>query len=467
MQSVLEVQARQALHEHYLLWTSLFPPSFLEKCAQHPRLVAAIATVLDSMVQAKLSVKAIEDRITRRIKVSEDDEKRYHDLYSFDPVEKLQRPCLLFRLGPLKDENYWEHVYDTQGYVGYHDEHALTCHKPPNGIRSCRLGMCQCWNDYGTRCIELDREENHVRVINQLVKIVTVEEKPPFSIIPPVRKMRFCHIGLNSNQPFPKPDERLLIWSLARPSCLVNRGEQGICYEGPASGVHERDRQCSAGSFQKQILYEKNINGHVVPYNDLLTYADGCNTAIYHLGSTEAAKVKAYYMTKYLIKDQGAFKKLLSIGSTAYHLTMDHPNVYVSGRSESNAVALDEKEVVDMENISSQAAETSCTILSEPTHSTSISSSRFTSSITNQTSMTAMIVENDPQSSNSSIPASGNLSDKEYKSIKRFGNTLLNSLRSTYERSAQESASKLLGYKASYSSINARFLFMKSAMEHT
>jgi hypothetical protein len=53
------------------------------------------------------------------------------------------------------------------------------------------------------------------------------------------------------------------------------------------------------------------------------------------------------------------------------------------------------------------------------------------------------------------------MNSTEHNSIKRFGNTM----RSTYERSSQESASKVLGYSASYSSIKTWFIFMKSAKE--
>jgi hypothetical protein len=127
IQSVLEVQARQALHEHYLLWTSLFPPRFLEKCANHPILVKAVAKVLDSMVTAKLSIQAIENRIKRRMESEKydindgstdvDGINTFSDCegnkygfkwpttqYSFLPRSKLQRPCLLFGPGPEKND---------------------------------------------------------------------------------------------------------------------------------------------------------------------------------------------------------------------------------------------------------------------------------------------------------------------------------------------------------------------------
>ena len=160
-------------------------------------------------------------------------------------------------------------------------------------------------------------------------------------------------------------------------------------------------------------MFDRNVNGYVVPFNDLLTYLDGSNTAIYPLGSTEAAKVKVYYMTKYIIKDQGAFKKLLSIASTAYNLTIDHPNTHVDTCTHSNTASSNEIGLDELCN-------TVSTLL--PTN-------------------------------------------LEYNSIKCYGNTLLNTMRSTYERSSQESASKILGYTASYSSIKTWFIFTKSAID--
>ena len=184
-------------------------------------------------------------------------------------------------------------------------------------------------------------------------------------------------------------------------------------------------------------MFDENPNGHVVPFNDLLTYLDGCNTAIYPLGSTEAAKVKVYYMTKYIVKDQGAFKKLLSVASTAYKLTKDFPNMFVEQKKN------EEEHSSNCERINDVNSD-----LSSPTISVStIGESLPTSNIT----------------PGESLSIGSNLTQTEYKSIKRFGNTLLNTMRSTYERSSQESASKILGYSASYSSIKPWFIFMKSA----
>jgi hypothetical protein len=185
------VQARQALHEHYLLWTSLFPPWFLEKCAEHPILVKAIAQVLDSMVTAKLEIKAIEDRYIRRIKETEELEDKSlkwseGTIYDFQPVPRLQRPCLFFGPGPgsgepgsgekAMEEKYYQQCNDCQGFVGYHDEHSCTCHKAPNGLRSCRMGMPQCPNNYGTRCIEIVVTEKQEIVNEKVITITDVDE---------------------------------------------------------------------------------------------------------------------------------------------------------------------------------------------------------------------------------------------------------------------------------------------------
>ena len=142
----------------------------------------------------------------------------------------------------------------------------------------------------------------------------------------------------------------------------------------------------------------------MVPFNDLLTYLDGCNTAIYPLGSTEAAKVKVYYMTKYIVKDQGAFKKLISIAATAYNLTVDHPNIHVDKYTGTNREPMD--------------------VIANDSNG---------------------VPSNDNSTQNARGPQTLPSLDVEYNSVKRFGNTLLNSLRTTYERSSQESASKILG----------------------
>ena len=457
IQSVLEVQARQALHEHYLLWTSLFPPSFLELCANHPMLVKAIAGVLDSMVKAKLSISAIEDRIVRRVEserieindqsIEVDGKNSFIDAdgikyglkwpemqYTFLPRAKLQRPCLLFGPGPMKDdptlphldafEAYEYHCHQAQGYVGYHDEHSCTCKKGANGEKSCRMGYEVLSNDWGTTCFEIEVDQTTKIVNEKVVTITDVMVIPPNEHdIPPLRRIKFQDIGKSPVKPFPKADGRMLIWSLDRPSKFPN------------SSV---------------ILFDDNPNGHVVPFNDLLTYLDGCNTAIYPLGSTEAAKVKVYYMTKYLIKDQGAFKKLLSIATTAYNLTIDHPNIYVEAKQ--SGTVLDN----NVQNNSINETDENSNIevnIAEQERQAQLGDGRSSLTI------------DDSRDSGAGSPTSSSTSQTEYNSVKRFGNTLLNTMRSTYERSSQETASKLLGYSASYSSIRTWFIFMKSAKE--
>jgi hypothetical protein len=254
IQSVLEVQARQALHEHYLLWTSLFPPWFLEKCANHPMLVKAIAEVLDSMVKAKLSIAAIEDRIVRRVdseryeindqsivvdgkEIFMDSEGMKYGLkwpevqYTFLPRAKLQRPCLLFGPGPCKDDPNLPHLlpldafeyncHQAQGYVGYHDEHSCTCKKGPNGEKSCRMGYAQLPNDWGTTCLEIEVSQTTQIVNEKVVSITHVELIPPIGHeIAALKRMRFEDIGKSPVKPFPKADGRMLLWSLDRPSMI-------------------------------------------------------------------------------------------------------------------------------------------------------------------------------------------------------------------------------------------------------
>ena len=229
IQSVLEVQARQALHEHYLLWTSLFPPWFLEKCSNHPILVKAIAKVLDSMVTAKLSIAAIENRIIRRV-----DSERY-DIndqsfevdgintfcdaegnkfglkwpkiqYSFLPRAKLQRPCLLFGPGPEKEDlslpkienpnNAFEYrCFEAQGYVGYHDEHSCTCKKGVYGQRCCTMGYEQMYNDWGTRCLVINFWTETKIINDRSVTITHVAEVEGDYEISPLKQLSFENIG--------------------------------------------------------------------------------------------------------------------------------------------------------------------------------------------------------------------------------------------------------------------------------
>ena len=425
-----------------MLWTSLFPPWFLEKCAEHPILVKAIAQVLDSMVTAKLEIKAIEDRYIRRIKETEELEDKSlkwseGTMYKFEPVKRLQRPCFFFGPGPCPgsgelgfsekamEEKFYQQCNDCQGFVGYHDEHSCTCHKAPNGLRSCRMGMPQCPNNYGTRCIEIEVTAKQEVVNEKEITITEVAEvqNSAHKEIPVLKKMCWNDIGSSPIRPFPNADGRMLLWSLARPSIYFDKDNDKACYlsekqiqEGVKYGsiteVDMKDRQVEFNDPDRyKILFDGNINGYVVPFNDLLTYLDGSNTAIYPLGSTEAAKVKVYYMTKYIIKDQGAFKKLLSIASTAYNLTIDHPNTHVDTCKD----PISNNEVV-LDGLSDK-----------------------------ETAVPSINVE--------------------YNSIKRFGNTLLNTMRTTYERSSQESASKILGYPASYSSIKTWLIFMKSAID--
>ena len=203
--------------------------------------------------------------------------------------------------------------------------------------------------------------------------------------IPPLQKMKLCRVGKDVRCPFPEGDKRLLLWSLSRPT-WIKPDQLGYDYN---RNISVTDRQ---KVYPRKVLWDQNVNGYVVPYNDLLTYLDGCNTAIYPLGSSEAAKVKTFYMTKYVVKEQGAFKKLLSVAKTAHNLTTDHPNIFFGDDNESaNNPPLNNGmfDSTTPGNISSVGADTT----------------------------------------SQRIPCS--LTSEEYNSVKRFGNTLLNSLRST------------------------------------
>ena len=60
--------------------------------------------------------------------------------------------------------------------MAYHDEHSCTCHKAPNGERSCRMGFNQCPNNYGTRCIQIDAKVSTQVKNEKSFPVIEVEE---------------------------------------------------------------------------------------------------------------------------------------------------------------------------------------------------------------------------------------------------------------------------------------------------
>jgi hypothetical protein len=406
--SVLETQARQALHEHALGFTNAIPPHILEMIAEYPELVKLAVQVLDSIVKAEISIKAAENRILRRVNDRSVDN-------TFADVKKIIRPSLLFGCGPLgKNETHEDkihchedfimHVEDTVGYVGYHDEHSFTCHKEPNGRKSCRVGYSKKENNGGTRPLIIKTVEKVIVLPNgEEITIETVEEIDfDGMLMQPCTRLPYSQVGANPLQPFPEPDKRMLVWSLSRRSfCKLD----------------ESDLHCNLGKipYDRRILTNPNFNGPVVSYNDVLTATQGCNTAIYPLGSEEEAKVSIFYQSKYVVKDVIPHKKLISIALTAHRVTTDHPNIHVSNDNSDAAIKSSGIDAMDLESI--------------------------------------------PNSISSVEVPNINL-----LAAKRFGNVLLNSLRGTAERSLQETASKELNYPASYSSNNNWLLYISDAI---
>lgn len=164
------------------------------------------------------------------------------------------------------------YVNKVVAYIGYHILHSFTCHALPHGVISCRVGYNKKENNNGTCAVMIEiYDETRVLPNGKEVILKKVRECED-QIIPQTFRQSIKTIGQNPRKPFPGPDIRFLAIQKGRRSFYSSSGTPMI------SNTNEIN-------YNGHILFNPNFNGPVVDYNDVLTAVEGCNTAIYQLGS--------------------------------------------------------------------------------------------------------------------------------------------------------------------------------------
>ena len=290
--SVIEVQARLALHSHMIIWGNI-PSRMLTTAAMHADLKRAVCKVFDSQLCAHLPVEQHLAGLLQRVENRGNPHKTRYT-YEICPLPS-QDPA-----------QFSKRVYDIHDATSIH-EHSKTCHKGNPDI-SCRL----CY-------------ERSLRPTTSVEQLTPNDKDSGFDPTSHINKadpsMLFCRD--RRHYPLPNIDARALVWEIARPetpfSYLETLAAEMHLTPGTADVV-ELMRRFNAISGDdadklkehiKQIVSARNMA--TVEISPVATALLACNTAAVLLGCSESCKSTLFYLLKYITKDSTSLGHSLTI----------------------------------------------------------------------------------------------------------------------------------------------------------
>lgn len=241
---VFETQGRGALHMHLLIWGSV-SADVLKTAANDPILAEAVSKVWDSQISASIPLDTQLSGYKRRI------HKEAAPRYQMEDEPK----------NVLEDIDIF-HDYVNQIAETYqtHCIHTKTCQKTNNGKYQCRLCMPRRTTEFSkTTPVQLSLVNGNISWSLQ------IDEEPPSEYL--------------ENNPFPKRDDRMIVWELPRPALNI----------------------------ENHLELPKNMappsNGNITEFSPALTFAVKANTCTSPIGDSDQAKSTVFYCIKYVTKD--------------------------------------------------------------------------------------------------------------------------------------------------------------------
>jgi len=220
-------------------------------------MVEMVRKVWDSQMSAELPLKIHQDGRKRR----ENNELSERYALSMGPIPE----------NPDSKKLFDDYVHKVIESVNNHSKHNTICHKPPVGKIKCRLCM--------PRNLKLLTGPTQIKRCGETFEIVQ-EIEPPQTL------------NLKPKEPFPKSDDRIIIWELKREKIDANHSEQ-------------TDKEIATGTLPIS-------NGNITEYSPALTSSLGSNTCVSPLGDLIQSKAIIFYMLKYMTKDSTALTQSLS-----------------------------------------------------------------------------------------------------------------------------------------------------------
>ena len=296
---VNEVQARGALHMHFILFGGL-TPDLLQRAADLPNICKKVAKALDTMFRAEIDRQYhIANLIGEHLPVGKKLRRKYPALLMTRQSVKTCNVCGI-AMSYIKD-------------VGQIHRHGFTCHKPPNGQYYCRLCAKFGFKET-TGIVQLDQDEHG--------NVVVYDEVQP----PDVNR----NVG-----PITMPDRRMLVWELARnpieplpawPLFFTSKKDQtawilATLQESVPNYEWERllPKLQGMNSIELARMYQEvsvklpEQNGYVVDYNPLATAVTGSNTCVRLLGNTVQSHATLFYLSDYLTKNKASLAHTLTV----------------------------------------------------------------------------------------------------------------------------------------------------------
>jgi hypothetical protein len=333
----IETQQRGALHFHLLLWGGI-TPKLLEKAAGNLALSAMIRPVVDSMYTAELPLN---------IHVSDILKKEMQQSNSLCELKRQIPEAMQIPPTPISNNDafnmYW---YNLATNHNMH-KHSFTCMKPPHGHLSCRLAKPSGLSSI-TKAVQIRAVDSAPNHNNQMTEFEEMD-RPNF---PQSNKDRDYQI-----QPYPKLDDRTLVWELQRP--ILNPLESIPQYLAVNSENYKIAKAFCIQNITKELIKNSLLeettqsllhwlpsmeplqviqiynnlnsklserNGLVVESNVTIANATGSCTNAVLLGNTEQSKSAVFYVAPYLCKNRAAISNCLTALEAANEHISKHPS---------------------------------------------------------------------------------------------------------------------------------------------
>jgi hypothetical protein len=221
-------------------------------------------------------------------------------------IPKIVRPILQTIPDPCppgSDRDSWECCPEftrvVESYVGsmnYHS-HTSSCHEGKSGLHGCRYAHdVRCEPYPSTICIELEEVEvidntNNDQIKKKIIRAKEYDENESMEAFTP---MPFGDIMKDSKHPFPKSDDKLVVYVMHRPGYEFS---YHLDYENISEPPNEENGFLPYPNV-RHVLEHANPNGNVVQFSDIVTACLACNTAMMFNGNEESAKNSMEYQTK-------------------------------------------------------------------------------------------------------------------------------------------------------------------------
>jgi hypothetical protein len=155
------------------------------------------------------------------------------------------------------------------GDTNDHDQHAGTCHKGAAGQYGCRLAQPQTLRIEPTGPVQLEMDDQRMEDDKFMFNVVAMDY---------IEKLRTRASSMLSyfEAPLLPPDDRVIVWDTHRPN--------------------EHD-------------------ANVIAFNRACSVVLGCNTSMNQLGAWEQSKSTAFYMFKYMLKNNLSSLQLCRLSS--------------------------------------------------------------------------------------------------------------------------------------------------------